>query len=81
MFERTLAFPRCLSKKDSFNTDILVKFRPMDTFSITDEPPVFSLLRITMQKTWEPRQGNSDRAPVIKIYHQGILGNRNSLRG
>jgi len=79
VLERALTLSRGPSKNDSFDTDIFVKIRPMNSFSSTDEAPVVSFLHIAVQKARKPRQRDSNRAAIIKIYSQAVIGNGNGF--
>ena len=77
-----LTLPGRPSRKESFNTDILVQVRPVDTLSPTNEPPIAPLFFSGMYQSGIPGQWDSDSPAISKLYGQRILreGNLTCVR-
>jgi len=82
------ALQRCLclagpaSRQQALDADVLIQVGPVDSRTLSNEPPVSPLSGSTVAEAREPSETHTDRTAVGEIHGQGVvadaelLGNR-----
>src|SRR5437870_3594490 len=79
--EGFLAFVGLAPGQQTSNTDILIQFRPMNTFPTANEAPGLPFRRSAMKEPREPSEGHGDSAAVDEVHGERIIGNRHRSCG
>lgn len=65
--KRCQTLSRMRAREQIVDAHIFIEVRPMDTFSVTNQPPFPPFRRLPSLKTRIPRQRDADGAPIHKI--------------
>ena len=76
----SLRFPRTPACQKTFDADVFVEVRPVDSLAFTDQTPVSSFGLATMRQSRVPRERDGDRTPIEQVHYQGIVGKLHPLR-
>ena len=70
-----------MAKQDGLDADVLVEIRPVNTFTITDKPPVRSFFGRAVQQSRIPGQWRPNGATIAEFKFERVFRDGDVLSG